>query len=89
MGNKNTAPAAENKSARTLTSGVVVGRAIEKLLSLDAEEQEALEQSPAQIKARYQAKRDEVLKELTDAQRAMVKAAVVAALAESEGPVSE
>ncbi len=87
---KEAAPAAENKTARTLTPGVVIGRAIQKMQEIDADEAEALEQSPTQIRALYQAKRDELLNSLEEKQRKVVIAAVAASRDdEDEGPSSE
>jgi hypothetical protein len=68
----------DGKATRNLTTGVIVGRAAERLLKLENDERDALANTPATIKAAYAKKKDEVLASLTEAQRkgalAMVEA---------------
>jgi hypothetical protein len=77
-------PAEETKATRTLTDGVTVGRAADRLMRLDNEEREALAQSPTAIKELFAKKRDAVLSGLSDAQR---KGAL--AMAEAMKPSAE
>ncbi len=64
--NASTAEGSEEKAARSLTPGVLVGRAADKLLKLEADERDALAKSPEQIKATFAKKRAEVLDGLPD-----------------------
>lgn len=59
----------EGKASRSLSTGVIVGRAAERLLELEQEEREALARSPEAIKAAFAKKREEVLAKLTEKQR--------------------
>ena len=72
------APAAETKPAKVVSEGVRIGRAIQKLIELDAAEKEALAASPAAIRAKFDAERAEVMAGFSDTQRNAVLAAVSA-----------
>lgn len=77
------APAAATKPTKTISEGVRLGRAIEKLTELAAAEREALAASPAAIRAKFDAERSKVVAALSETQRAAVLAAVSAMATES------
>lgn len=54
--------ATETKPTKELSFGAKVGRLITKLSGIDADEQAELAQSPAAIKAKYQARREAAMK---------------------------
>ncbi|UOF77349.1 hypothetical protein [Caudoviricetes sp.] len=84
------APTTPNPPARTRTvsKGVQIGRAIEKLAALNADEARELSESPTTIRQRYDAKRAALLDSLDPTARAAVLAAANA-MAPEEVPESE
>lgn len=81
---KAAAPSPAGIKSRTLKETTLVGRAAGRLLELDAQERDELAAcSPEAIKARYEAKRTEVLSKLTDGQR---KGAIAMAVAMCPAP---
>jgi hypothetical protein len=74
---------------RQLSTGVIIGRAIEKLAALNADEERDLAQSPQAIREKYEAKREALLDGLDPSSRAAVVAAARAMSTEESGPDSE
>jgi hypothetical protein len=82
-------PPAEDGKKKQLTPGVRMGRAIEKIATLYADEEAELAAYPQSIREKFAKKRSEALDGLSDAERKQVLAAVNALRPEPETKAAE
>lgn len=75
---KATETKAEGKVTKALNTGTMIGRAVDKLASINDAEVAELAQSPSAIKEKFAKKRDALFAELNPNVRAAVIAAAVA-----------